>query len=111
MNVKGKFLLVFLCLSITSYGLSGSVYASSHNILPLTIDTNAKSYSMGDTIIVSGHINNFDPTKGDVTVWITDPSGNIVTIRQGTPSGNIGDVKATFSFQIYTGGTMKLSGE
>ena len=111
MNVKGKFLLVFLCLSIASYGLSGSVYASSHNILPLTIDTDAKSYSTGDTIIVSGYIINFDPTKGDVAVWITDPSGNIVTVRQGTPTGNVGDVKATFSFEIPAGGSMKLSGE
>ena len=111
MNVTGKFLLVFLCLSITSYGLSGSVYASSHNVLPFIIDTNAKSYSTGDTIIVSGHINNFDPTKGDVTVWITDPKGNFVTIKQISPTGNIGDVKATFSFNMVAGGLMKLTGE
>ena len=111
MNVKGKFLLVFLCLSITSYGLSGSVYASSHNILPFVIDTNAKSYSMGDTIIVSGHINNFDPTKGDVSIIILDPKGNFVTIQQITPTGNVGDVKATFSFTTVAGGLMKLTGE
>ena len=111
MNVKGKFLLVFLCLSITSYGLSGSVYASSHNILPLTIDTDAKFYSMGDTIIVSGHINNFDPTKGDVSIIILDPKGNFVTIQQITPTGNVGDVKATFSFTTVAGGLMKLTGE
>ena len=111
MNVKGKFLLVFLCLSITSYGLSGSVYASSHNVLPLTIDTNAKSYSMGDTIIVSGHIINFDPTKGDVSIIILDPKGNFVTIQQITPTGNVGDAKATFSFTTVAGGLMKLTGE
>ena len=111
MNIKQKFLLVFLCLSITSYGLSGSVYASSHNILPFVIDTNAKSYSMGDTIIVSGHIVNFDPTRGDVTIKILDPKGNFVTIQQITPTGNVGDVKATFSFAVYTGGLMKVSGE
>ena len=111
MNVKGKFLLVFLCLSITSYGLSGSVYASSHNILPLTIGTDAKSYSMGDTIIVSGHIINFDPTKGDVSIIILDPKGNFVTIQQITPTGNVGDVKATFSFTTVAGGLMKLTGE
>ena len=111
MNVKQKFLLVFLCLSITSYGLSGSVYASSHNVLPFVIDTNAKSYSMGDTIIVSGHIVNFDPTRGDVTIKILDPKGNFVTIQQITPTGNVGDVKATFSFKMVAGGLMKLTGE
>ena len=111
MNVKQKFLLVFLCLSITSYGLSGSVYASSHNVLPFVIDTNAKSYSMGDTIIVSGHIVNFDPTRGDVTIKILDPKGNFVTIQQITPTGNVGDVKATFSFTTVAGGLMKLTGE
>ena len=111
MNVKGKFLLVFLCLSIASYGLSGSVYASSHNVLPLTIDTDAKFYSMGDTIIVSGHINNFDPTKGDVSIIILDPKGNFVTIQQITPTGNVGDAKATFSFTTVAGGLMKLTGE
>ena len=111
MNVKGKFLLVFLCLSIASYGLSGSVYASSHNILPLTIDTDAESYSTGDTIIVSGHIINFDPTKGDVSIIILDPKGNFVTIQQITPTGTVGDVKATFSFTTVAGGLMKLTGE
>ena len=98
MNVKGKFLLVFLCLSITSYGLSGSVYASSHNVLPISIETDAESYSTGDTIIVSGHIVNFDPTKGDVAIKILDPKGNFVTIQQITPSWKCWGYESHFFF-------------
>jgi len=52
MNVTGKFLLAFLCISIASYGLSGSVYASSHNLLPLSVATNSDSYSAGDMILI-----------------------------------------------------------
>ena len=63
MNVKGKFFLVFLCLSIASYGLSGSVYADSHNVLPLTVSTNSDTYAAGDLILIFGQINNYDGTS------------------------------------------------
>ena len=52
MNVKGKFFLVFLCLSIASYGLSGSAYADGHNVLPLTVSTNSDTYAAGDIILI-----------------------------------------------------------
>jgi len=84
MNVTGKFLLVLLCLSIASYGLSGSVYATSHNLLPFMVDTNSESYSAGDTILISGSIRNYDGTVPNITVQIFDPKGTWVDLCQIT---------------------------
>jgi len=84
MNVTGKFLLVLLCLSIASYGLSGSVYATSHNLLPFMVDTNSESYSAGDTILISGSIRNYDGKVSNITVQIFDPKGNWVDLCQIT---------------------------
>ena len=84
MNLKGKFLLVFLCLSITSYGLSGSVYASSHNILPLAVNTNSDTYAAGDTILIFGSIKDYDGKYPDVTIQIFGPLGGMKVIDQLT---------------------------
>ena len=89
------------------------VYADSHNVLSFTIDTDAESYSTGDTILISGLIRDYDPTKGDVAILITDPQGTIVAIKQMPASNTDGH----FAFTIRAGltadgvGTMKLTGE
>ena len=77
MNVKGKFLLVFLCLSIASYGLSGAVYADSHNLLPFTVNTNSDTYTTGDLILIFGTIKDYDGTNPIVTVQIFGPLGAV----------------------------------
>jgi len=84
MNVTGKFLLAFLCISIASYGLSGSVYATNHNILPFMVDTNSESYSAGDTILISGFIRNYDGKVPNITIQIFDPKGSFVDLCQIT---------------------------
>ena len=106
MNVTGKFLLAFLCISIASYGLSGSVSASSHNLLPLTVQTNTDSYAAGDTILIFGSIKDYDGKYPDVTIQIFGPLGGLKMIKQLAV-----DSDGTFSFTAIAAGTINLTGE
>ena len=106
MNVKGKFLLVFLCLSIASYGLSGAVYADSHNLLPFTVNTNSDTYTTGDLILIFGTIKDYDGTNPIVTVQIFGPLGGMKVIDQVTPKSN-GD----FEIDLIAQGQINLTGE
>jgi len=105
MNVTGKFLLAFLCISIASYGLSGSVYASSHNLLPLTVNTNSDSYSTGDIILIFGFIRDYDGTSPIVTIQIFGPLGGMKFIDQVTPNSD-----GTYESTTY-GASFNLTGE
>ena len=106
MNVTGKFLLGFLCISIASYGLSGSVSASSHNLLPLTVQTNSNSYAAGDTILIFGSIKDYDGKYPDVTIQIFGPLGGMKVIDQVTPNSD-----GTFEIDLVAQGTINLTGE
>ena len=106
MNVKGKFLLVFLCLSIASYGLSGAVYADSHNLLPFTVNTNSDTYTTGDLILIFGTIKDYDGTNPIVTVQIFGPLGGMKLIDQVEPRAD-GSYETTKIAQ----GTINLTGE
>jgi len=106
MNVKGKFLLAFLCISIASYGLSGSVYASSHNLLPFTVATNSDSYSTGDMILIFGSIRDYDGTSPIITIQIFGPLGGMKVIDQVTPNSD-----GTFEIDLVAQGTINLTGE
>ena len=88
MNVTGKFLLAFLCISIASYGLSGSVSASSHNLLPLTVQTNTDSYASGDLILIFGSIKDYDGGNPTVTIQVSDPKENRVHLCQVVPKSD-----------------------
>ena len=106
MNVTGKFLLAFLCISIASYGLSGSAYASSHNLLPLSVATNSDSYAAGDTILIFGSIRDYDGKYPDVTIQIFGPLGGLKMIKQLAV-----DSDGSFSFTAIAAGTINLTGE
>ena len=106
MNVTGKFLLAFLCISIASYGLSGSAYASSHNLLPLSVATNSDSYSTGDMILIFGSIRDYDGTSPIVTIQIFGPLGGMKVIDQVTPNSD-----GTFEIDLVAQGTINLTGE
>jgi len=106
MNVTGKFLLAFLCISIASYGLSGSVNASSHNLLPLSVATNSDSYSTGDMILIFGSIRDYDGTSPIVTIQIFGPLGGMKVIDQVTPNSD-----GTFEIDLVAQGTINLTGE
>ena len=106
MNVTGKFLLAFLCISIASYGLSGSVYASNHNLLPLSVATNSDSYSTGDMILIFGSIRDYDGTSPIITIQIFGPLGGMKVIDQVTPNSD-----GTFEIDLIAQGTINLTGE
>ena len=106
MNVTGKFLLAFLCISIVSYGLSGSVYANSHNLLPFTVATNSGSYSTGDLILIFGSIRDYDGTSPIVTIQIFGPLGGMKVIDQVTPKSD-----GTYELTTKAQGTINLTGE
>jgi len=106
MNVTGKFLLAFLCISIASYGLSGSVYASNHNLLPLSVATNSDSYSTGDMILIFGSIRDYDGTSPIITIQIFGPLGGMKVIDQVTPNSD-----GTFEIDLVAQGTINLTGE
>ena len=106
MNVTGKFLLAFLCISIASYGLSGSVYANNHNLLPFTVITNSASYSTGDMILIFGSIRDYDGTSPIVTIQIFGPLGGMKVIDQVTPKSD-----GTYELTTKAQGTINLTGE
>ncbi len=106
MNVTGKFLLSFLCISIASYGLSGSVYASNHNLLPLSVATNSDSYSTGEMILIFGSIRDYDGTSPIITIQIFGPLGGMKVIDQVTPNSD-----GTFEIDLIAQGTINLTGE
>ena len=106
MHTMGKFFLVFLCLTIASYGLSSSVYASNHNVLPFTVATNSDSYSAGDTILIFGAIRDYDGKYPNVTIQIFGPLGGMKVIDQTTAQSD-----GTFSVTMKAQGTINLTGE
>ena len=107
MKLWGKFFLAVLTLSLLSYGISGAAYAA---VEPLSIHTNKEFYGEGNTITISGFVKNFDvsdPQKRmDVTIVITAPNGNIVTILQISPSSD-----GNYSDSFTAGGMMKDDGD
>jgi len=98
--------LSVLALSLLSYGISGTAYAA---IEPLTVLTE-EFYSEGDTITISGFVKNFDTSDDqksmDVTIVVTSPSGNIVTVLQIVPESD-----GNYSKSFKAGGMMKEEGD
>ena len=85
--------------------MSSSVYASSHNVAPISISTDKASYATGDAILLSGFVKNFDG-EFDVTLMILNPQSNIVTINQIPPSSD-----GNFSTTVIASGMIKQVGE
>ena len=106
MKLWGKFFLAVLTLSLLSYGISGAAYAA---VEPITVLTE-EFYAEGNTITISGHVKNFDtsdPQKSmDVTIVITAPNGNLVTVLQITPNSD-GDYSKSFT----AGGMISAKGD
>jgi len=105
MKSTGKFLLVILTISIISYGMSSSVYATSHNVPPVSVQTDRASYATGEVIFLSGFVKDFDG-EFDVTLLIQSPQNNVVYIAQITPSSD-----GNFSATTIASGMMKQVGE
>ena len=106
MKLWGKFFLAVLTLSLLSYGISGAAYAA---VEPLTVLTE-EFYAQGNTITISGFVKNFDasdPQKSmDVTIVITAPNGNLVTVLQISPSSD-----GNYSDSFTAGGMISAEGD
>ena len=107
MKLWGKFFLVILTLSLLSYGISGAAYAA---VEPLSVTANKEFYAEGGTIIISGFVKNFDASdpqkRMDVTIVITAPNGNLVTVLQISPSSD-----GNYSDSFTAGGMISAEGD
>jgi len=107
MKLWGKFFLIVLSLSLLSYGISGAAYAA---VEPLSVTTNKEFYAEGGTITISGFVKNFDVSdpqkKMDVTIVITAPNGNLVTVLQISPSSD-----GNYSDSFTAGGMISAEGD
>jgi len=107
MKLWGKFFLAILTISLLSYGISGAAYAA---VEPLSVTTNKEFYGEGGTVIISGFVKNFDasdPQKSmDVTIVITAPNGNLVTVLQISPSSD-----GNYSDSFTAGGMISAEGD
>ena len=106
MKLWGKFFLAVLTLSLLSYGISGAAYAA---VEPLTVLTE-EFYAQGNTITISGFVKNFDASDDqksmDVTIVITAPNGNLVTVLQISPSSD-----GNYSDSFTAGGMISAEGD
>jgi len=107
MKLCGKFFLAIFALSLLSYGISGAAYAA---VEPLSVTTNKEFYAEGGTITISGFVKNFDVSdpqkKMDVTIVITAPNGNLVTVLQISPSSD-----GNYSDSFTAGGMISAEGD
>jgi len=107
MKLLGKFFLAIFALSLLSYGISGAAYAA---VEPLSVTTNKEFYAEGGTITISGFVKNFDVSdpqkKMDVTIVITAPNGNLVTVLQISPSSD-----GNYSDSFTAGGMINVEGD
>ena len=99
--------MVVLTLSLLSYGISGVAYAA---VEPLSVTTNKEFYAEGSTITISGFVKNFDASdpqkRMDVTIVITAPNGNLVTVLQISPSSD-----GNYSDSFTAGGMINAEGD
>ena len=107
MKLCGKFFLAVLSFSLLSYGISGAAYAA---VEPLSVATNKEFYGEGNTITISGFVKNFDASdpqkRMDVTIVITAPNGNLVTVLQISPSSD-----GNYSDSFTVGGMISAEGD
>ena len=107
MKLWGKFFLAVLTLSLLSYGISGAAYAA---VEPLSVTTNKEFYGEGNAITISGFVKNFDASdpqkRMDVTIVITAPNGNLVTVLQISPSSD-----GNYSDSFTAGGMISAEGD
>jgi len=99
--------LAVLAFSLLSYGISGAAYAA---VEPLSVAANKEFYAEGGTITISGFVKNFDASdpqkRMDVTIVITAPNGNLVTVLQISPSSD-----GNYSDSFTAGGMINVEGD
>ena len=104
MRLTGFLAFAVLSISILSYGVSGSVFADSHNIPPISVSSDVEVIGNGANVVISGNIRDYDSgihSGQDITVIIKSPDNNIVTIKQISPNSD-----GSFQFNIVAGGKL-----
>jgi len=104
MKLSSFLAFTILSISILSFGLTGAVNAQS--VLPVSVETDSSSYTTGNSIVISGSINNLSEYEQAVSVMVVSPNGNMVFIDQVLP-----DSSGNYSTTLTAGGTMNSSGE
>ena len=104
MKVSGFLAFAILSISILSFGLTGAVNAQS--VLPVSVETDSSTYTTGNSIVISGLIQNLSEYEQAVSVMVVSPNGNMVFIDQVLP-----DSSGNYSTTLTAGGTMNSSGE
>ncbi len=112
MRFRGFLAFAVLSVSILSYGVSGSVFATNHDIgaapNPLSVTVDSVIYANGSNVAISGNIKDYVSSAGHgLTFLVTSPDNNIVTIGQLVPSSD-----GSFQYNFVAGGPLwKLSGD
>jgi hypothetical protein len=97
MRLTGFLAFALLSISILSYGVSGSVFATSDPNPALPISSNLEIYSNGANVEISGSIKDYDSVSNKgVTYMIISPDDNIVGIGQLTNVNTDGTFKKSF---------------
>ena len=107
MKLSGFLAFTLLSISILSFGLTGAVNAQS--VLPLSVETDSSTYTTGNSISISGLIQNLAEYEQPVTIMVVGIDGgsvNIVAVAQVLP-----DSSGNYSTTVKAGGSMNSSGE
>ena len=98
-----KVILFILVLGVLSIG-TFSAFAQTQDTLSVT--TSKKSYTEGDTIVVSGKAKNYDKESPQVTLQVFDPTGNLIRIDLVRPKSD-----GAFQTSFSATGTFRIGGE
>ncbi len=91
-----------LSISILSFGVNDSVFATSHNVPPIFVEVDSEVIGNGGTVTISGSIKNYDSSAGKgLTFIVKSPGNNIVTIGQLIPNSD-----GSFEKSIVAGGPL-----
>jgi len=111
MRLIGLLAFVLLSLSILSYGMSSTVFATSDPNPALSVSSNLEIYSNGASVKISGKIKDYDPSSGKgLTFLVLSPDNNIVQIGQLS----LKEIQSDGSFEksLVAGGTYwKVNGD
>jgi len=111
MRLSGFLAFALLSISILSYGVDGSVFATSDPNPALPVSSDTEIYSNGANVTVSGNVKDYDSSSqsaGAVTIVVITPdqSGR-VHIGQIIPNSD-----GSFEFNFVAGGPLwKINGD
>ena len=104
MKLSGFLAFTLLSISILSFGLTGAV--NSQSVLPVSVETDSSTYTTGNSIVISGLIQNLSEYEQAVSIMVVSHNGNMVFIDQVLPNSS-----GNYSTTLTAGGTMNSSGE